>query len=158
MHALSKAQAGCFCVHRPKRVCQSVLPTSVSVCEVCLLHRFIVTPNVVEDVVAAVQFAADYGLKVQARGTGHQLAGLALAACGVTIDMKNFMESSLDEATGLATVQASPAMIRLLGALFTPEGPLTRSSSCPFCMQIPQSSSVHDWTLSYFLPKLEYCP
>ncbi|BDA51596.1 probable xylooligosaccharide oxidase at N-terminal half [Coccomyxa sp. Obi] len=67
--------------------------------------RFIVTPNVVEDVVAAVQFAADHGLKVQARGTGHQLAGIALPECGVTIDMRNFQDSSLDETTGLVTVQ-----------------------------------------------------
>lgn len=72
-------------------------------------RRFIVTPKVVEDIVAAVQFAADHGLKVQARGTGHQLAGIALPECGVTIDMRNFMESSLDETTGLATVQASPS-------------------------------------------------
>ncbi len=67
------------------------------------------TPLVVEDVVAAVQFAADYGLKVQARGTGHQLSGVALPECGVTIDMRNFADSSLDETTGFATVQASPS-------------------------------------------------
>ena len=72
-----------------------------------MLCRFIVTPNVPEDVLPTVQFAADYGLKVQALGTGHQLSGVALAECGVTINMKNLEKIEYDPKTFLVTVQAS---------------------------------------------------
>ena len=71
-------------------------------------RRFIVTANVPEDVVAAVQFAADYSLKVSALGGGHQLAGLALPECGVTIEMYKLQYLDFDPVTNLATVQASP--------------------------------------------------
>jgi FAD/FMN-containing dehydrogenase len=73
-----------------------------------LRRTFIVTANVPEDVLAAVQFAADYGLKVSALGGGHQLAGLALPLCGVTIEMYKLQYLDFDNATNLATVQASP--------------------------------------------------
>ena len=55
---------------------------------------------------AAVQFAADYNLKVSALGGGHQLAGLALPGCGVTIEMYKLQYLNFDPATNLATVQA----------------------------------------------------
>ncbi len=74
-----------------------------------MLHRFIVTANVPEDVVEAVQFAADYGLKVSALGGGHQLAGMALPECGVTILMYKLQYLALDPATNLTTVQARRA-------------------------------------------------
>lgn len=64
-----------------------------------------VIPNTAEDVVAAVQFAADHCLKVAARGTGHQLAGLALAQDGMTINMAAFQNISFDPATNIAYVQ-----------------------------------------------------
>ena len=70
-------------------------------------RRFIVTANVPEDVVAAVQFAADFGLKVSALGGGHQLAGLALPECGVTIEMYKLQYLDFNAATNLATVQAN---------------------------------------------------
>lgn len=76
-----------------------------------MLHRFVVTANVPEDVVAAVQFAADYNLKVSALGSGHQLAGLALPECGVTIEMYKLQYNDFDPATNLATVQANPPQI-----------------------------------------------
>ena len=71
-------------------------------------RRFIVTANVPEDVVAAVQFAADYSLNVSAMGGGHQYAGLALPECGVTIMMYKLQYLDFNPATNLATVQASP--------------------------------------------------
>ena len=67
------------------------------------------TANVPEDVVEAVQFAADYGLKVSALGGGHQLAGMALPECGVTILMYKLQYLALDPATNLTTVQARRA-------------------------------------------------
>ena len=79
--------------------------------KICMLRRFIVTANVPEDVVAGVQFAADYNLKVSALGGGHQLAGIALPECGVTIEMYKLQYLDLDPVTNLATVQASPAML-----------------------------------------------
>ena len=75
----------------------------------CMLHRFIVTANVPDDVVAAVQFAADHSLKVSALGGGHQLAGIALPECGVVILMYKLQYLALDPVTNLTTVQASPA-------------------------------------------------
>ncbi len=66
------------------------------------------TANVPEDVVEAVQFAADYSLKVSALGGGHQLAALALPECGVTIEMYKLQYLDFDNATNLATVQARP--------------------------------------------------
>lgn len=65
---------------------------------------FVVIPNTAEDVVTAVQFAADFCLKVAALGTGHQLAGLALPAAGMTIKMQNFRNISFDPTTNIATV------------------------------------------------------
>ena len=70
-----------------------------------LLGRFIVTPNVPEDVVKAVQFGATHRLKVAARGTGHQLAGLILPEGGITIDMRNMVHASFDSATNISTLQ-----------------------------------------------------
>ena len=67
--------------------------------------RFVVTPLTAEDVVAAVQFAADFCLKVAALGTGHQIAGLALAEAGVTIQMRNLNATSFDNTTFVATAQ-----------------------------------------------------
>ncbi|CAL5219872.1 g1792 [Coccomyxa viridis] len=69
------------------------------------MPRFIVTANSPEDVVAAVQFAADYRLKVSALGGGHQLAGLALPECGVTIEMYKLQDLSFDPASNQTTVQ-----------------------------------------------------
>ena len=75
-----------------------------------VLCRFLVTANLPEDVVAAVQFAADYNLKVSALGGGHQLAGVALPNCGVTILMYKLQNLALDPVTNMTTVQASHAV------------------------------------------------
>ncbi len=72
------------------------------------------TANSPEDVVAAVQFAADYRLKVSALGGGHQLAGLALPECGVTIEMYKLQDLSFDPASNQTTVQVRPPAMLLL--------------------------------------------
>lgn len=69
-------------------------------------HRFIVTPATVNDVVVAVQFAANHGLKVAARGTGHQLSGMAIPVNGVVVNMANLKAISANVAARTATVQA----------------------------------------------------
>ena len=65
------------------------------------------TPEDEQDVVKAVQFAADHGLKVSARGTGHQISGIAVPSCGIVIDMSNLNKISLAPDQQTATVQAS---------------------------------------------------
>ncbi len=60
----------------------------------------------VQDILVSVQFAARHGLKVAARGSGHQLAGLALPEAGLVIDMSKLNKISYDPATQTATVQA----------------------------------------------------
>jgi len=59
----------------------------------------------VNDVVVAVQFAANHGLKVSARGTGHQLSGIAIPANGVLVNMASLNAISADVAARTATVQ-----------------------------------------------------
>lgn len=68
-------------------------------------HRFIVTAATVKDVVVAVQFAANHGLKIAARGTGHQLSGMAIPVNGVVVNMINLNAVSTDVAARTATVQ-----------------------------------------------------
>ena len=75
-----------------------------------VLRRFLVTANLPEDVVAAVQLAADHDLKVSALGGGHQLAGIALPDCGITILMYKLQYLAMDSVTNLTTVQVSHAI------------------------------------------------
>ena len=102
-------------------------PASLSLTWNMLLGRFIVTPNVPEDVVKAVQFGATHGLKVAARGTGHQLAGLILPEGGITVDMRNMVGVSFDNATKLATLQVrrtwhTPQLLVAVTAAHRPHG------------------------------------
>ena len=64
------------------------------------------TAATVNDVVVAVQFAANHGLKVAARGTGHQLSGMAIPVNGVVVNMANLNAISANVAARTATVQA----------------------------------------------------
>ena len=64
------------------------------------------TAATVKDVVVAVQFAANHGLKVAARGTGHQLSGMAIPVNGVVVNMANLNAISANVAARTATVQA----------------------------------------------------
>ena len=69
------------------------------------LDRYIVTPGDDQDVVKAVQFASDHGLKVSARCTGHQISGIAVPSCGLVIDMTNLNKISLAADLQTAAVQ-----------------------------------------------------
>lgn len=69
------------------------------------LDRYIVTPGDDQDVVKAVQIASDHGLKVSARGTGHQISGIAVPSCCLVIDMTNLNKISLAADLQTATVQ-----------------------------------------------------
>ena len=71
------------------------------------------TPGNEQDVVKAVQFAADHGLKTSARGTGHQISGVAVPSCGILIDMSNLNRISLAPDLQSATVQASQQLLPL---------------------------------------------
>ena len=74
-------------------------------------HRFIVNAATVNDVVVAVQFAANHGLKVSARGTGHQLSGIAIPENGVLVNMAGLNAISADVAARSATVQVRTNLI-----------------------------------------------
>ena len=60
----------------------------------------------VEDVRAALGFAADNHLPVSIRGGGHNIAGLALCDGGLAIDLSPMKDIEVDAATSTATAQA----------------------------------------------------
>ncbi len=57
------------------------------------------------DVVAAVNFARENGLKVVVRGGGHTWCGLSVRHGGMTIDLSELNESRIDAATRTAVIQ-----------------------------------------------------
>jgi FAD/FMN-containing dehydrogenase len=57
------------------------------------------------DVIEAVNFARENGLKVVVRGGGHTWCGLSLRHGGMTIDLSALNESRIDEATRTAVIQ-----------------------------------------------------
>lgn len=58
-----------------------------------------------QDVVEAVNFARENGLKVVVRGGGHSWCGLAVRQGGMTIDLSALNESWIDEAGRTAVIQ-----------------------------------------------------
>ncbi|HEY2837838.1 MAG TPA: FAD-binding oxidoreductase [Pirellulales bacterium] len=58
-----------------------------------------------QDVVEAVNFARENGLKVVCRGGGHTWCGLAVRQGGITIDLSALNESSIDEPCRTAVIQ-----------------------------------------------------
>src|SRR5262249_32711163 len=60
-----------------------------------------------QDVVEAVNFARENGMKVVVRGGGHSWCGLAVRHGGMTIDLSALSESRIDVATGTAVIQPS---------------------------------------------------
>ncbi|WP_168222280.1 FAD-binding oxidoreductase [Aquisphaera giovannonii] len=58
-----------------------------------------------EDVVEAVNFARENGLKVVVRGGGHSWCGLSVRHGGMTIDLSALSGSWIDAATGTAVIQ-----------------------------------------------------
>lgn len=59
----------------------------------------------VQDVLEAVNFARENGMKVVVRGGGHTWCGLALRHGGMTIDLSALSESKIDETTRTAVIQ-----------------------------------------------------
>lgn len=59
----------------------------------------------VQDVVEAVNFARESGMRVVLRGGGHTWCGLAVRNGGMTIDLSGLSESKIDEATRTAEIQ-----------------------------------------------------
>src|SRR5262245_22828299 len=57
------------------------------------------------DLIEAVNFARENGLKVVVRGGGHTWCGLSLRHGGMTIDLSALNESRIDEATRTAVIQ-----------------------------------------------------
>lgn len=66
----------------------------------------VVAPTGTADVVTAIEFARGHDLPLSVRGGGHNIAGTALAAGGVTIDMSGLRGIHVDPAARTATVQA----------------------------------------------------
>lgn len=69
------------------------------------------SPNVIvtvkndDDVVHAVNFARDNGLKIAVHGGGHSWCGLALRNGGMTIDLSELTASNIDKVTQSAVIQ-----------------------------------------------------
>jgi FAD/FMN-containing dehydrogenase len=61
----------------------------------------------VQDVVEAVDFARENGMKVVVRGGGHSWCGFSVRHGGMTIDLSALSESRIDAATGTAVIQPS---------------------------------------------------
>ncbi|HWM11613.1 MAG TPA: alpha/beta fold hydrolase [Solirubrobacteraceae bacterium] len=66
---------------------------------------YVVQATGVDDVVEALAFAREAGLRVAVRGGGHNIAGRAIAPGGLTIDMSRLREVTVDPAGRTATVQ-----------------------------------------------------
>jgi FAD/FMN-containing dehydrogenase len=58
-----------------------------------------------QDVVEAVNFARENGMKVVVRGGGHSWCSLSVRQGGMTIDLSSLSESWIDAATGKALIQ-----------------------------------------------------
>lgn len=65
----------------------------------------IVTVKDDNDVVAAVNFARENGLKIVVHGGGHTWCGLAVRNGGMTIDLSKLTESTIDKANRTASIQ-----------------------------------------------------
>jgi FAD/FMN-containing dehydrogenase len=65
----------------------------------------IVTVKNDDDVVEAINFARENGLKVVVHGGGHTWCGLAVRNGGMTIDLSQLTESTIDKATRKAVIQ-----------------------------------------------------
>ncbi len=65
----------------------------------------IVTVKDDDDVVTAINFARENGLKVVVHGGGHTWCGLAVRNGGMTIDLSNLTESIIDKANRTAVIQ-----------------------------------------------------
>lgn len=64
----------------------------------------VVQPSSTADVAAAVRFAAENGLVLSIKGGGHNIAGTALAEGGLTLDMSQMREVTVDPVARVAQV------------------------------------------------------
>lgn len=71
---------------------------------VAKVPALVVQPSSSQDVAAAVGFARDHGLLLSIKGGGHNIAGTSMAEGGVTLDMSQMCEVSLDPDARLARV------------------------------------------------------
>jgi len=69
-----------------------------------------------QDVVEAVRYARDHGLKVKARGGGHSFTGSALRS-GVALDFSEYKEVTVDPETRTATITAGVEGSDLMAAI-----------------------------------------
>ena len=71
-------------------------------------HRpaLVVRPTSAADVAAAVVFAREHGLLLSVKGGGHNIAGTSLAPGGMTLDMSQMREVTVDAAGRVAHVGA----------------------------------------------------
>ena len=73
--------------------------------EIRTTPAYVVRATGADDVVEAIAFAREAGLRVTVRGGGHNIAGSALAPGGLTIDMSGLREVTVDASARTATVQ-----------------------------------------------------
>jgi FAD/FMN-containing dehydrogenase len=64
----------------------------------------VVQPTSARDVAAAIEFARDHSLRLSVKGGGHNIAGTAIAAGGLTLDMSLMREVTVDVDARLAQV------------------------------------------------------
>ena len=90
----------------------------------------------VYDVVEALRFAADHGLKAAAYAAGHQVVGVSLLPNGVVIDTKNL--TAIDVDPDSQTAYALPGMrapFKVLRGL--------RGRACFSCIRSPAAASAY---------------
>lgn len=115
-----------------------------------IMPAAVVRPRVTRDVSVAVQYAAEHGLPVHARGAGTGLAGGALGR-GIVIDFSRFMRRvvALDERT--ATVQAGVVHADLnralarRGRVFGPDPAMSEVTTIGGVLAVDASGSHFPW-------------
>lgn len=77
----------------------------------------IVQAESTDDVVSAIAFAREHGLRITSRGGGHSWSGCFLRDGGVLLDLSRLQRIEIDPATRIARVQAGVIGRRLSAAL-----------------------------------------
>jgi FAD/FMN-containing dehydrogenase len=71
---------------------------------VAKMPALVFQPTSARDVAAAVSFAREHGLLLSVKGGGHNIAGTALAAGGLTLDMSRMCDVTVDPVVRLVNV------------------------------------------------------
>jgi len=90
----------------------------------------IVQPQSEEEVIQAVRFARDKGIKVACRCSGHNTAGAALRDGGMLVDLSLLRQARIDAASGSAGVQPAVTAHELMG-LCLEQGMAFPVATCP---------------------------